>query len=282
MLSDKMKLNAVVTGGSRGFGKSLVKSLVYDGHNVIFTSRTEKNILDSIHDLEMPSRIRAGVADRGFQGISKNVVGVMVDVSDPDHMDKLYFSVTRHMSDGVDLWINNAAVSDGNTLFMDTPLDRMESVVNTNLYGTLFCTRLAAKLMLRQPSDRMGHIINVVGAGADGSITPEYSVYGSTKAGVAQFTKTLQRELQHQNIGVHVLSPGMMATDLIAENMCEDKRKIYNLLCEDPDVVAEQLIPVLRSLVKNKTKKSYIKCMTLWKALYKMLGGGNRIDRFSQ
>ena len=64
---------------------------------------------------------------------------------------------------------------------MDATPEQLQQVVQTNLLGSLLCTRAAMKLLAKQPSG--GHIFNMDGAGADGLPTPQYAAYGATKAG---------------------------------------------------------------------------------------------------
>ena len=66
--------------------------------------------------------------------------------------------------------------------FLDTSPEQLQQVVETNLLGTLLCSRRALKLMAAQPEG--GHIFNLDGAGADGRSTPCYAAYGATKAGL--------------------------------------------------------------------------------------------------
>lgn len=65
--------------------------------------------------------------------------------------------------------------------FLDTSPEELQQVVETNLLGTLLCSRRALKLMAAQPQG--GHVFNLDGAGADGLSTPCYAAYGATKAG---------------------------------------------------------------------------------------------------
>ena len=66
--------------------------------------------------------------------------------------------------------------------FLDTSPEQLQQVVETNLLGTLLCSRRALQLMAAQP--RGGHVFNLDGAGADGLPTPCYAAYGATKAGL--------------------------------------------------------------------------------------------------
>jgi chlorophyll(ide) b reductase len=83
----------------------------------------------------------------------------------------------------VDVWICNAGYSGAFRPFLDAAPETLESVVRTNLLGTLLCAREAAKLMLTQRLG--GHVFVMDGAGADGSATPQYAAYGASLVGRA-------------------------------------------------------------------------------------------------
>jgi chlorophyll(ide) b reductase len=259
-------MNVVLTGGTRGLGRSVVNQFVKGGHRVLFTSRNRKNILGTLDELNNP----------------QNAIGLVANVAHPMDWDNIQDSVERNMPEGVDVWINNAAVSDGNTSIVDTADAKLKEIIDTNLYGTIAGSKMAIKLMSRQSPDRMGHIFNISGAGSDGSASPEYAVYGSTKAAIVQFTRSLQHErgAAAGRQGIHVISPGMMATGMLAENVCERKRTIYNILCEDPEVVASQILVDINRIVRDGSKSEYLHYLTPLKVLYRLLTAAQRRDRF--
>ncbi|XP_073107820.1 chlorophyll(ide) b reductase NOL, chloroplastic isoform X6 [Elaeis guineensis] len=127
----------------------------------------------------------------------------------------------------------------------------------------------AINMMLNQP--RGGHIFNIDGAGSDGRPTPRFAAYGATKRSVVHLTKSLQAELQmHEvkNVMVHSLSPGMVTTDLLMSGATTKQAKFFiNILAEPPDVVAEYLVPCIRSIPNTRSvKPTYIRFLTGLKA----------------
>jgi chlorophyll(ide) b reductase len=124
-------------------------------------------------------------------------------------------------------------------------------------------------MMLNQP--RGGHIFNIDGAGSDGRPTPRFAAYGATKRSVVHLTKSLQAELRMQdvkNVVVHNLSPGMVTTDLLMSGATTKQAKFFiNVLAEPAEVVAECLVPNIRSLLANGSMKpTYIRFLTGIKA----------------
>jgi len=124
-------------------------------------------------------------------------------------------------------------------------------------------------MMRNQP--RGGHIFNLDGAGSDGRPTPRFAAYGATKRSVVHLTKSLQAELQMNevnNVMVHNLSPGMVTTDLLMSGATTKQAKFFiNILAEPPDVVADYLVPNIREIPSNQSMKpTYIRFLTGLKA----------------
>ncbi|XP_034692838.1 chlorophyll(ide) b reductase NOL, chloroplastic isoform X3 [Vitis riparia] len=144
----------------------------------------------------------------------------------------------------------------------------------------------AIKMMLNQP--RGGHIFNIDGAGSDGRPTPRFAAYGATKRSVVHLTKSLQAELQMQdvkNVVVHNLSPGMVTTDLLMSGATTKQAKFFiNVLAEPAEVVAEYLVPNIRSIpVNGSTKPTYIRFLTGLKAysqIFSRFAFGARRNRY--
>ncbi|BBG96799.1 NYC1-like protein, partial [Prunus dulcis] len=166
----------------------------------------------------------------------------------------------------IDIWINNA----GSNAYSFKPLSEASDedlieVVTTNALGLMLCCREAIKMMLNQP--RGGHIFNIDGAGSDGRPTPRFAAYGATKRSAVHLTKSLQAELQMQdvkNVAMHNLSPGMVTTDLLMSGATTKQAKFFiNVLAEPPEVVAEYLVPNIRSVPANGSMKpTYIRFLT--------------------
>uniref|UniRef100_A0A0D3FLY5 HTH myb-type domain-containing protein n=1 Tax=Oryza barthii TaxID=65489 RepID=A0A0D3FLY5_9ORYZ len=113
----------------------------------------------------------------------------------------------------------------------------------------------AINMMRNQP--RGGHIFNIDGAGSDGRPTPRFAAYGATKRSVVHLTKSLQAELQMNevnNVMVHNLSPGMVTTDLLMSGATTKQ-------------VADYLVPNIRAIPTNQSMKpTYIRFLTGLKA----------------
>lgn len=89
--------------------------------------------------------------------------------------------------------------------------------------------------------------------------TPCETPAGATKAAFPQLAASLRAELGSTHVGVHVLSPGMMLTELLLENATAANKQAFNILCEHPETVAAFLVPRVRSAVSCGLNGTYTK-----------------------
>lgn len=242
----------VVAGGSRNLGKGIVKGLIKQGHRVVFTSHQYSNIDCVTREIG-----------------SDNLVGIKCDHR---KLSDVSYLVDRCKDIGdVDILVNNFAISGGYKPFKDVSYDEIENVMLTNFYGNIVTTK--AFLETYPNID----IFNVVGAGTDGSVTPNYAMYGSTKCAITQFTRSLHKE-GYDNI--HLLSPGMMPTALLTEGSPETLHKFFNILCEEPDVVAESMLQLVVDIHTYKKKRQFIRYLSPLDVIYRFITFAQRKKRF--
>ncbi|XP_068635195.1 chlorophyll(ide) b reductase NOL, chloroplastic [Aristolochia californica] len=265
--------NVLVTGSSKGVGFALAREFLKAGDNVIICSRSAERVESAVQSLK---------EEFGEQ----HVWGTVCDVRQGKDV-KALVAFARDKLKYIDVWINNA----GSNAYSYKPLaeasdeDLME-VVTTNTLGLMICCREAIKMMLDQP--RGGHVFNIDGAGSDGRPTPRFAAYGATKRSVVHLTKSLQAELQMQevkNVMVHNLSPGMVTTDLLMSGVTSKQAKFFiNVLAEPAEVVAAYLVPSIRSILSDGSMKpTYIRFLTGLKAysqIFSRIAFGARRNRF--
>ena len=189
--------NILVTGGSRGIGKAVVRTAIQEGANVAFT------YLNSTDEAE------AIVKELSAQYPNQRCIANQCDVTDTEAMEKLVKSLITDF-ERIDGLVNNAGIT------RDAVLARMsraqwDNVINTNL-GSMF--NATKPLILQMVKQRNGVIINissVVGLYGNSGQTN----YAATKAGIMGFTKALSAEVAQQNVRVNAVAPGYIHTDMI-------------------------------------------------------------------
>jgi chlorophyll(ide) b reductase len=107
-----------------------------------------------------------------------------------------------------------------------------------------------------------------------------YTAYGATKAAFPQLAATLQAELADTPLGFHVLSPGMMLTDLLLEGATAANKQVFNILCEHPETAAAFLVPRARTAVARGTTGTYTRYLTPLAAVGRLLSAPRLMGRF--
>ncbi|RZM78619.1 3-oxoacyl-[acyl-carrier-protein] reductase [Leptolyngbya iicbica] len=185
---------AVVTGGSRGIGRATALALADAGAHVVVNYARSSTAADDVV---------AAIAEKGGSAIA-----VQADVSDPDQAEALIKAATEKWG-RVDILVNNAGITRDTLLLRMKPED-WQAVIDLNLSGVFYCTRLVSKLMLKQ---RSGRIINIASvAGLMGN--PGQANYSAAKAGVIGFTKTVAKEMAARGVTANAVAPGFIKTDM--------------------------------------------------------------------
>jgi 3-oxoacyl-[acyl-carrier protein] reductase len=183
---------ALVTGASRGIGRSIAAALAGAGYRVTGTATSETGAL-SITD-----------ALSAFPGCE----GIVLDVTDGTALDAAIDRLVKTRG-GLHVLVNNAGIT-RDTLSMRMSDDDWDTVHDTNLKAVFRACRAATRPMMKQRYGRIINITSVVGAiGNAGQAN-----YAAAKAGVAGLTRSLARELGARNITVNCVAPGFIATDM--------------------------------------------------------------------
>ena len=187
---------ALVTGGSRGIVRAICLELARKGAAVAVNYAGNSAAAEETVQL-----CRAlGVEAEAFQA----------DVSDPAACDALVTAVKERFG-RLDILVNNAGISrDG--LLMTAKEEDFTKTLDTNLKGAYFCTRAAAKVMLRQKYGRIVCLSSVVGLRGN----PGQTAYAASKAGVLGLVKAAAKELAGRDITVNAVAPGFIETDMTA------------------------------------------------------------------
>ena len=200
---------AIVTGASRGIGAAIARKLCEAGANVALCSRSAEAV--------------AAIADtlnsEGYTAIS-----TAADISKKGDVEALIKTMLDRFSQ-IDILVNNAGIT-RDTLLMRMQDEDWDAVLQTNLTGTMYCTRAVMRPMLRQRSGRIINISSVIGVMGN----PGQASYAAAKAGIIGFTKTIAREVGVRGITVNAIAPGFITTDMTAQMPQQNQEQLRALI----------------------------------------------------
>ena len=183
---------ALVTGASGGLGSAISLRLAAEGFSVV---------VGYGHDRVAAQKVVADIEKAGGKAIA-----LAADISNSQEVSTLFETIQNQFG-GIDILVNNAGRAIRKNL-ADFTDDDFDSVIKTNLYGTFYCMRAAAKYMRDN-----GRIVNI-SMSYQGAPIPGYGVYFASKAGVEQLTAVACKELGAKGITVNAVRPGPTNTPL--------------------------------------------------------------------
>lgn len=197
---------ALVTGGSRGIGRSIVLGLGGLGARVIINYATNHAAAEET---------LKKLTDAGGAGEL-----APFDVSDERRVDsEVKKIVDRH--EKIDIVVNNAGVTSDN-LLVRLKSEDWDRVLAINLRGTANCTKAVCRAMIRERYGRIINITSVVGQTGNAG----QSAYAASKAAVIGFTRAMARELASRGITVNAVAPGYIDTEM-TEKLAEDLKQEF-------------------------------------------------------
>ncbi|MDR2869722.1 MAG: 3-oxoacyl-[acyl-carrier-protein] reductase [Deferribacteraceae bacterium] len=190
-LKDKV---ALVTGASRGIGKAIAFKLAAHGAKVIV------NYARSSHEAdEVVAKIKADGGD---------AIAMQAKVNDPEAVKAMFDSIEKAFG-AVDILVNNAGITKDQLLMRMSDED-FDTVIDTNLKGTFYCTRQAVRPMMKKKYGKIINLSSVVGfAGNAGQLN-----YIASKAGIHGMTKAVATEMGAKGIRVNTVAPGFVQTEM--------------------------------------------------------------------
>ncbi|MBU4184911.1 MAG: 3-oxoacyl-[acyl-carrier-protein] reductase [Proteobacteria bacterium] len=196
------KRTVVVTGGSRGIGRSICLSLANPDTQIYFNYFSPSN----------PEAEKAAAAEteKIVAELGSSANSMSVDVADTKEVEAFFEKIVDETG-RIDILVNNAGITKDGLLVRMNEND-WNMVLNINLKGAFTCTRLAAKIMMKQRYGRIVNIASVVGVSGN----PGQANYSASKAGLIGLTKTAAKELAARNVTVNAVAPGFIETDMTA------------------------------------------------------------------
>jgi len=185
---------ALVTGGSRGIGRAIARSLAGAGAHVVFSY---------VSNPEAAQETAKAIAEEGGKATA-----VRCDVADHDAVDSLVAQILQEHK-RIDIAVNNAGIARDQLILRMKP-EEFDAVIATNLRGAWSVCRAVARPMVKQ---RGGRIINLSSVVAEMG-NPGQSNYAASKGGIEALTRSLARELGSRNVTVNAVAPGFIDTDM--------------------------------------------------------------------
>lgn len=185
---------ALITGATSGIGKAVAFAIAKEGFNIIITGR-RKELLNS-------------VANQIKEEFKVDVLTLNFDVRDSSSVEEYLGNLPKEWKN-IDVLVNNAGLAVGMDPIDKGTLDDWERMIDTNVKGLLYVSRIVSKGMVERQS---GHIVNI-GSIAGKGVYPNGNVYCATKHAVDALSRAMSQDLYKHNIKVSQVCPGLAETE---------------------------------------------------------------------
>jgi 3-hydroxy acid dehydrogenase/malonic semialdehyde reductase len=215
-----------ITGATSGIGKSTAEIFARHGHHLIITGRRQERLTDLKKQLE------------SFYSVQ--VTDLCFDVRNLQEVESAIQSLPEALKE-IDILVNNAGLAAGLSSIQNGDISHWERMIDTNVKGLLYTTRIISNLMIRR---NKGHIINI-GSVAGKEVYANGNVYCATKHAVDALNKGMRIDLLPYHIKVTAINPGMVETEFSIvrfDGDAERAKQVYQGLQPlSPDDIAETI-----------------------------------------
>jgi len=191
---DLSNKNALVTGGTRGIGRSIVEKFAAAGANVAFTYLSSASAAEEV---------AGGIRAAGREAMAIQADGASFQAAS-DAVEQVLSAWER-----IDVLVNNAGITRDTLLIRMTEED-WDAVIDANLKSVFNFCKAVYRPMMKQRAGKIINLSSVVGTTGN----PGQTNYAASKAGIVGFSKSLARELAARGVNVNVLAPGYVATEM--------------------------------------------------------------------
>ena len=186
--------NAIITGGTRGIGREIARTLAENGANIAINYRNYNEEVEKLFE--------------ELKSYGVKVFAAKCDVSNSEEVNNFVKEVKENFGT-IDILVNNAGITKDGLLIRMSEKD-FEDVIDVNLKGTFNTTKAVSSVMIKQRYGKIINLASVVGiSGNAGQCN-----YAASKAGIIGFSKSAARELASRNINVNCIAPGYINTDM--------------------------------------------------------------------
>lgn len=261
----------VITGSAQGFGFEMAKVFRNHGFNVVL-SDINKEMLKIAHSelLKIEN--------------SAKVENTICDVTSYNELTELW-NFAKEKFGTVDIWINNAGVNQPDKPIYKLTNKEVNFLLDVDLKGAIYGSQIAFAGMKEQG---YGQIYNIEGYGSNDAMMTGLNIYGTSKRAVTHFTQALakeSKELTGGKVCVNRLTPGIMITGFITSanggktkvELSEKTKKIYNILGDYPETIANYVVP---KMIKNNKNNAKIVWLTGFRAFSRFMTAGFKKRNF--
>lgn len=262
----------VITGSARGLGLELAKQFRKNHYNVVISDLTEESLIIAKKELEQITS-------------EAKILTVVADVIKETDIEHLIEEAQTHFKT-IDIFISNAGVNQHMVPIWEVSTDEISRLIDIDLKGAIIGTKLAMKQMIKQG---FGAIYGIEGYGSNDAMMLGLSIYGTSKRGLTYFLEATAKEIKESQLPIQIgaLSPGIMITNFITHSLGNEEfelpekvKKVYNILGDYPDVIAQFLVS---KMIQNKKPFARINWLTNRKAAFRfMTCAWNKRDFFTK
>ena len=238
----------VITGSTRGIGFGMAREFLKRDCRVVISSRGKDQVEEKVKAF-------------GAEFSRERIYGLACNVSDSSEVQALWDSASEKFG-VVDIWINNAGITNSMKSLLELDIAEVAPVVSTNITGLIYGSLIALTGMTEQG---FGQIYNFYGHGSNDAKIAGLHVYGTTKRAVRYFTEALINDAEGTPVQVGALSPGIVVTDFLINDMrkmppeqLETVTALYNCLADTVETVTPFLVESILSNDKNGTEISWL------------------------
>jgi len=219
----------VITGSTRGIGFGMAGAFLRRDCRVVVSGRDSE-------------RLDEATASLSALASPEHILGQACDAGDPDQVQDLWDAADLRFG-VVDIWINNAGLNSIEQDYWQHDPEVIQTLMQTNLLGTLYGCRVAARGMIAQGH---GRIYALEGWGSSNERRRGSTLYGTSKAAIRYFGRSLRAELRRTPVRFGTINPGLVATDLLALSMRgqleASAKRFVNLIGDRVETVAPGLV----------------------------------------
>ena len=254
----------VITGSGRGLGYEMAQRFRKAGMNVVLNDINAARVEEAKAELEKQPGEGKVCAFAGNAAVYEELQALAAHAVEA--------------CGAIDIWINNAGVNQPMKAVWELSVSEIGMLLDVDLKGAILGCKAAMEVMEKQGH---GAIYNLEGYGSNDAMMLGLNMYGTAKRAVTHFTQAMAKECEERGNGVIVgrLSPGIMITDFTVKalgdkeaiDLPEKTKKVYNILGDYPDVVADFLVG---KVIDNAKNNAHIQWLTGGKAAWRFMPAG--------